>query len=169
MKRFICIFLLLILALSFVSCSSETDEHGEVSYEYARNFLVLDQDGNTVTLSQFIGKPIVINFWASWCPPCKAELPDFEKAYKEYGDVVFLMVNLTDGSRETVDSAKDFISQNGYTFPVYFDTEFSASYAYSLSSIPVTCFIDEEGNLVTSRVGMIDYDTLVDGIKKITE
>lgn len=160
---------MLILAFSFVSCSSETDEHGEVSYEYARNFLVLDQDWNTVTLSQFIGKPIVINFWASWCPPCKAELPDFEKAYKEYGDVVFLMVNLTDGSRETVDTAKDFISRNGYTFPVYFDTEFSASYAYSLSSIPVTCFIDEEGNLVTSRVGMIDYDTLVDGIKKITE
>ena len=83
--------------------------------------------------------------------------------------MVFLMVNLTDGSRETVDTAKDFISQNGYTFPVYFDTEFSASYAYLLSSIPVTCFIDEEGNLVTSRVGMIDYDTLVDGIKKITE
>lgn len=169
MKRILCICLFLVLALSFVSCSDNKDDVNDVSYEYARNFLVLDSDGNSVTLSDYIGKPIVLNFWASWCPPCKAELPDFEKAYKEYGDVEFLMVNLTDGSRETVESAKDFISQNGYTFPVYYDTEFSASYAYSLSSIPVTCFIDAEGNLVASRVGMIDYDTLVSCIEKITE
>lgn len=169
MKRTVYIFLLLILAFSFASCASEDKTPNDVSYEYARNFIVTDGDGNTVTLSDYIGKPIVINFWASWCPPCVSELPDFEKAYKEYENVEFLMVNLTDGSRETVESAKDFVSQNGYTFPVYYDTEFSASYAYSLSSIPVTCFIDAEGNIVASRVGMIDYDTLVSCIEQITE
>lgn len=88
----------------------------------APDFPVLDADGNTVRLSDMFGKPVVINFWATWCPPCKRELPDFDRLCREYGDrVVFMMVNLTDGRRDTVDGTKKFVSEKGYTFPVYFE------------------------------------------------
>ncbi len=123
---------------------------------YAPDFAVMDKDGNLVKLSDFLGKPIVLNFWATWCPPCKAELPDFDEAATAYGeDVVFLMVNLTDGSRDTVTSVKEFVSTNGYTFPVYFDTQYSAASAYQVFSIPTTYLINTEGVIVGSKVGMM--------------
>ena len=122
---------------------------------------MLDKDGNTVRLSEKFGKPIVINFWATWCPPCKQELPDFDKLCKEYGDrVVFMMVNLTDGYRDTVDGTKRFVSGKGYTFPVYFDTKDNAASAYNVSSIPQTTFIDAKGNIYTTRIGAMNEATL---------
>ena len=80
----------------------------------APDFPVLDADGNTVRLSDMFGKPVVINFWATWCPPCKRELPDFDRLCREYGDrVVFMMVNLTDGRRDTVDGTKNLFRRKG--------------------------------------------------------
>lgn len=71
----------------------------------APDFIMTDADGNEVSLSDFIGKPIVLNFWATWCSPCKSELPTFDAAYATYGeDVQFIMLNLTDGYRETVEA-----------------------------------------------------------------
>ena len=137
---------------------------------YAPDFAVLDKDGNTVKLSDFRGKPVVINFWATWCPPCKQELPDFNKAAETYkDDVVFLMVNLTDGQRDTVNVVKAFVADNGYTFPVYFDTSYSAANAYSISSIPATYFINAKGEVVSYKVGMMTADELDTGIKLLTE
>ena len=134
----------------------------------AVDFRVLDWEGNTVKLSDFYGKPIVVNFWASWCPPCKAELPDFEAACKAYeGEVTFLMVNLTDGDRETVEIAKSYISAQGYTFPVYFDTTYEAAYVYGISSIPQTYFINAEGEIVARATGMINAAQLEQGIGMI--
>ena len=152
----------------------------------APDFTVYDADGNKVALSDFKGEPVVVNFWASWCPPCKAELPDFEAAYQEVGiknsadggdaagsdaadaqAVRFLMVNLTDGQRETLDTAGKFIADEGYTFPVYFDTDLDATYTYGISSIPMTLFIDSDGNVQDYYIGMIDEQTLRSGIEKI--
>lgn len=80
----------------------------------APDFPVLDADGNIVRLSDMFGKPVVINFWATWCPPCKRELPDFDRLCREYGDrVVFMMVNLTDGRRDTVDGTKNLFRRKG--------------------------------------------------------
>lgn len=134
------------------------------------DFTVLDGDGNEVKLSELFGKPIVLNFWATWCPPCKAEMPDLQKAYETYGeDIRFVMVNLTDGSRDTVDGVKQFIEDNGYTFPVYFDTQYSAAMAYSVSSIPTTYFISPEGTLLQSKVGMLTEAEIEAAMQLLTE
>lgn len=153
------------------SDSSATDAKSEQDAKnLAPNFTMLDKDGKTVELSSKKGKPIILNFWASWCPPCKAEMPDFEEAYKKYGnEVEFMMVNLTDGYQETLQKAKEHISSNGYTFPVYFDTESTGAYAYNISSVPATYVIDAEGNIVDHAIGMMTAEDLESAIALVTK
>ncbi|MBQ8687305.1 MAG: TlpA family protein disulfide reductase [Ruminococcus sp.] len=143
------------------SASDTQDTAEEESTIPAPDFTVQDRSGETVSLSDYFGKPIVINFWATWCGPCKSELPAFDALSKEYGeDVHFLMVNLTDGQRETIEIVEEFLEENGYEFPVYFDTEYMASYTYGAYSIPLSVFIDKEGNVVNSHVGAMSEETL---------
>ena len=145
--------------------NKQDDEKEKVS---APDFTVLNSEGESVKLSSFFGKPIVLNFWASWCPPCKSEMPHFETVYQTVkDDVVFLMVNMVDGQRETSDTGKKYVKDNGYSFPVYFDTEQEAAYVYNISSIPSTLFIDKTGNIVTGYQGAIDENTLIDSINLI--
>ena len=150
---------------------SEDDQQGgaEPELQTAPDFTVYDADGNAVKLSDYFGKPIVLNFWASWCGPCKAEMPDFEEVYKERGEEIqFLMVNCT-GGRETLESAKSFIADSGYTFPVFYDLDLDASMTYGTSSIPMTFFIDAEGYLTAYTQGTTNADVLLQGIGMITE
>lgn len=146
------------------------EETEEINNPYAApDFKVTDLDGNEVKLSDFFGKPIVLNFWATWCYYCKEEMPDFNKAYLEYPDVQFLMINATDGIQETLEKAKKYVEDEGFDFDVYFDTELDAVSAYGVTGFPCTYFIDSDGSLVTRGRGMLDYDTLVRGIGMITE
>ena len=134
----------------------------------APDFVVYDIDGNEVHLSDFFGKPIVVNFWASWCGPCKSEMPDFHEKYLEIGEEIqFLFINMTDGSRETVETASSFIEEQGYTFPVFYDTSLNAAYTYGAYSLPTTFFIDAEGNGIAQATGAIDGATLQKGIDMI--
>jgi len=134
----------------------------------APDFTVFDADGKEVRLSDFIGTPVVLNFWASWCGPCQSEMADFDRAAAEHnGQVQFLMVNLTDGGRETVQVASDFVAANGYTFPVFFDTNYSAASAYGVSAIPATYFINAEGHVVARGTGALDAASLAQGISLI--
>lgn len=144
---------------------SETEEKTK-----APDFVVYDRQGNEVRLSDYIGKPVVINFWASWCGPCKMEMPDFNEKYSEFdGKVQFMMINMTDGKSETVESASEFILENNYTFPVFYDTDSDAAYNYGVYSIPTTLFIDKDGYFVAQATGAIDAQTLQKGIDMIIE
>ena len=140
----------------------------EASANPAPDFTFYDADGKPHKLSEFRGQPVILNFWASWCGPCKNEMPDFQKAYETYGDrIQFIMLNLTDGTGETVDTAKAFLETVPYTFPVYFDTAMEGAYTYGVNSIPITWFIDAEGNLIAQGPGMLSAELLQKGIDMI--
>lgn len=131
----------------------------------APDFKVYDKDGNATYLSDYSGKPVIVNFWASWCGPCKMEMPDFEDKYRAFGsDIQFMMVNMTDGYRETVDTASSFIEEEGYVFPVFYDRDSSATNTYGVYSLPMTFFIDADGYIVAQATGAIDGETLQRGI-----
>ena len=144
------------------------DSEDEAQNALAPDFTVYDRDGNPVKLSDYRGKPVVLNFWSSRCGPCQMEMPDFQKAYEDLGEEIhFIMVNVTDGSWDTVDSASAFIAENNYTFPVFYDPAISAASAYGVSSLPTTYFIDAEGNGVAYGMGAMDLETLMSGIDMI--
>ena len=146
--------------------TADTDpEETAAEANAAPDFTVYDAEGNAYRLSDFRGKPVVLNFWASWCGPCKSEMPDFEEACKEYGEEIhFVMVNLTDGSQETVKTASAFIASQGYTFPVYYDTDMDAAITYGIYAVPVTYFIDANGSVVTYAQGALSASNLQKGI-----
>lgn len=134
----------------------------------APDFTVYDAKGNKVKLSDFKGKPVVLNFWASWCTYCKKEMPDFNEVYADAGkDVTFLMVDAVDGQYETQSSGQAYVDAQKYSFPVYFDNDGQASEAYGISGIPETVFIDADGYIVTVHAGLMDKAALLAGIKQI--
>ena len=147
---------------------TQASQEDEAEPMMAPDFIVLDREGAEVSLSDFIGKLVILNFWASWCGPCKSEMPEFEAAYQKYREEIqFMMVNLTDGSRETVETAAEYIAGEGYTFPVFFDTESDAAITYGATSIPVTYFVDAEGHLVAYGSGALSGEILQSGMEMI--
>jgi len=153
-----------------VAATSRPQESTEAVEEvqYAPDFYMEDAEGNGYKLSDFRGKPVILNFWASWCGPCKAEMPELEKAYQEYGDQIqFVIVDLVEGRTETKEMGLAHITESGYTFPVFFDVNQEASGAYRIMAIPLTCFIDAEGVLVSSVNQMISAEALHAGIDSI--
>jgi peroxiredoxin len=136
--------------------------------DVAPDFTVTMLDGRTIKLSELRGNVVMVCFWATWCPPCRREMPEFQKMYEElYGEVVFLMVNVT-YTGETVSGVKEFLLENGYTFTVLYDTYGEASDAYGIEAYPTTYFIDKDGYLIARAVGAISLEVLKSGIDLIT-
>ncbi len=136
----------------------------------APDFTVYDGEGNAVSLSSMQGKPVVVNFWASWCGPCKSEMPDFQKAYEQHGEAVhFMIVNMTDGMQETKEKAKAYVDKQGFTFPVYYDTDMDAAMTYGVNTIPATYFVAADGSLIARANGAISLATLEKGLSMIME
>ncbi len=133
------------------------------------DFVVYDLDGNEVKLSDMKGRPVVINVWSSWCYACTKELPEFEAAYKEYGDTVtFMMINRTDGTKETMRSLTVFLQDKGYEFPVYCDTSGEAYRDLRVYGVPMTFFIDADGYIRYHISSEITNEELIYGIEKIS-
>lgn len=114
-------------------------------------------DGSTVTLSDLKGKPVLINFWATWCGPCVMEMPAFERLMEDYGDEISLVAVNCGDDAETV---KDFVEENGFTFPIALDEDFEITMTYPSNGIPYTVIVDSEGVITHISTGAADADTM---------
>lgn len=122
------------------------------------DFKLKDLNGKEVSLNDFKGKNVLLNFWATWCPPCKAEMPDIEKFYQENknSDLVILAVNLGE-DKQTV---KSFIDKNKYNFDILLDSNQDVATKYNIVSIPTSFFIDKEGNIVSKKIGAMTIEEM---------
>ena len=148
----------------------EEEENGEMA---AIDFTLYDQYGKEHSLSDYKGKTIFLNFWATWCPPCKAEMPDIQKLYESYGadgEVVILGVAAPNFGNETdEDGIKAFLKENGYTYPVLMDTTGELFMQYGISSYPTTFMIDKEGNVFGYVSGQLSEDMMKSIIRQTIE
>lgn len=147
------------------------EESGEVPVVPAPDFTLTDQYGETHTLSDYQGQTVFLNFWATWCGPCKMEMPDIQALYEEWdenaGDVVVLGVAGPDIGREG--SAEDiaaFLGENGYTYPVVMDDTGALFYQYGISAYPTTFMIDTEGNVFGYVQGALTREIMDDIIQQ---
>ncbi len=170
--------LVVIIAGAFVTYNvykENADNSTKVTNQSKENakmsdFSFFDINNTEVKLSDFSGKPIVLNFWASWCPSCIGELPYFQSAYDTHKDnVQFIMLNLTDGERETAESVKSFITEKNYTFPVFLDKKAEGANTYGIYSIPQTLFIDNDGKIIYTHTGAISFQEIEKYIKEISD
>ena len=161
-----------IAALGLLGSSSEPDFTGPSvlnnngNLEKALDFSMTDSKGNTISLNNFIsqGVPIVLNFWASWCPPCTSEMPYFDKVFLEVGEEVqFMMLNLA----EPPHIGADYVKKNNFSFPVFFDTYEEGAYQYRISAIPLTLFINKDGYIALKIPGSLSENALRAGIELI--
>jgi len=146
-------------------------EHYISSYDKVSDpgdFVVQDASGKNVALSDLKGKPVLINFAASWCTYCKQEMPDIQKAYEKYGDdVQFMIIDAVGQSGETKAKFVKLIKTGGYTFPVYYDNKQSALEAFAVTSYPQTYFINKNGKLVDQTLGATNFSDLETQIKAL--
>lgn len=156
------IFILLTVVFIMVSgCGdngdkNNTDTFQELSEEdLAPDFTAETVDGKEFVLSEQKGKVVLLNFWATWCGPCVGEMPAFEKLYSEYGEKIAI---LAVDCAEDKDTVKQFVSDNGYTFPVAYDTEGTISAKYPTSGIPYTLVIGKDGKVKKLFLGADDAD-----------
>lgn len=160
------LFLGLPLALVNVGQSQAAPGTGlQVGY-LAPDFVLPSLDGNMVRLSDFRGKKAVfINFWATWCPPCRLEMPTMEKAYQEYKGqgLEILAVSIDVGPKSVV---REFMQEYGLTFPVLMDPESEVMYLYRIFSIPASFLIDKKGIIRFKELGYRDW-TKAESRKKL--
>lgn len=158
------------------SANSAADNTSEKEIIPAYDFTLVDQYGTEHTLSDYKGKIVFLNFWATWCPPCKKEMPDIEALYndlgKNEGDVIVLAVanptsaEYPNNSDVTKEEIVTFLEKNGYTFPVVFDETGDILSNYYISSFPTTFFIDTEGNIFGYAPAMMTRDMMDNAIQQ---
>ena len=150
---------------------TQTEEKKGTEYAKAPDFIMWDQQGDQTSLQEILeGKPAVINFWTSKCPPCKEEMPDFEELYQEIKDQVqFIMVDGVGCMGETEESGRAYVEEQGFTFPVYYDLEMDGVLNYGIRAFPTTYILNWEGRLVTGGSGMITKETLQELLEQVME
>ncbi|ALX50537.1 cytochrome C biogenesis protein [Lentibacillus amyloliquefaciens] len=137
--------------------------------QYAPDFKVETLSGDTFQLSDLRGQKVIMNFWASWCGPCKDEMPEMQKFYEEYGDKVEVVaVNLT-GNDSGVKAVEEYVNKNGYTYPVPLDKDSKIQEQYDIYNIPTTYFIGTDGKVQQPpKLGPMTYDYMVEMIDKLS-
>lgn len=143
-----------------------TDKNDEIKIglekgNLAPDFELTTLDGRKVKLSDYRGKKVILNFWTTWCPPCRAEIPDMDKFYSSYKDkdIVILGVNLTKAEQDQT-SVKSFIKEYRVTYPIPLDKESLVAEMYQVSAIPTSYIIDPQGTIIQKIVGPMDFETM---------
>lgn len=119
----------------------------------APNFTLETLDGESVTLSDWQGKAVLLNFWATWCPPCKAEMPAFQQTYLDYKDEDFVILAVNATQQDSLEAIKAFREENSLTFPILLDNIGDVSSAYQVQSMPTSFFIDKKGIISEVVIG----------------
>jgi thiol-disulfide isomerase/thioredoxin len=138
----------------------------EVSYAVSPIYSLemTSQDGNQIRLADYLGKPLVINFWASWCTPCKQELPLLQSAYQENSpDIEFIGINMA----EPVPIAQEVINEFNLSFLVLMDDESKAADIVFIQALPTTLFFDANGQLLSRHIGLLNEELLGSYLEKI--
>ncbi len=117
----------------------------------APDFTLVDLDGNQVTLSDFRGKTVFINFWATWCPPCRAEMPEIEAVYQEYKDRGVVVIGVDIQEPEGV--VRQYVERGGFSWTFVLDTSGEVAVKYKVAAIPTSLFIDREGVIQAVNIG----------------
>ena len=142
------------------------DDRGVAIGEPVPDFVLATVDGEAVRLSDFRGKTLVLNFWATWCPPCRAEMPDFQALFEERegaGDLVILAVDKID--EDSPGAVRNFIDEFGLTFPVVLDTDGAdVTQRFDVRGLPATFFIDRDGVLRGRNFGPVFGELLEEGV-----
>lgn len=143
-----------------------TDEKVGLEVEnQAPDFHLQTLDGKEVRLSDYRGKRVMVNFWTTWCPPCRAEMPDMEKFYQEK-DIEILAVNLTE-SESSVKNVTNFVQEFNLTFPIILDKENVVGTQYRIRPIPTSYMIDANGIIHFKTFGPMNYEMMVQEFEKM--
>lgn len=132
----------------------------------APDFELETVDGETVKLSDYRGQKVLLNFWATWCPPCRAEMPDMQKFHEKYDDGVILAVNLTE-TEQSPENVDEFLEKYGITFAVLSDASTEVATLYNASALPTSYLIDTEGKVHNIAVGALNYEMMVQEFNKM--
>ena len=145
--------------------ANQIEELPQIGYK-APSFKLKGIDGKDYSLEQIKGKPVVVNFWTSWCPPCKKEAPELVKLYNQHrSKLEVYAVNLT--SQDSLGDAQAFVNEYGFSFPVLLDQEGMVGQRYQLQGIPTTVFINKEGLIVDRVVGYSGQEVLAQKFEKL--
>lgn len=154
---------LMVLVLTFGAVMS-LGAQSKTSTSKAPDVTLEMLDGSEVTLSNLNDKPVLLNFWATWCGYCVKEFPDLEEVWQEYGDDIHIIaINVGEGKS----AIEGFLKKSTYTFPIAMDTKYLASTAYQVSGIPVTIIINTDGTIAFSRVGMMSKTAMVRAVETV--
>ena len=143
--------------------ATDTEKQGLAKGDLAPDFELTTLAGDTVKLSDYRGKKIMLNFWASWCPPCRSEMPHMENYYtdnKESDNMEILAVNMTKTEKNKVESAKEFVDEYKLTFPILLDEDSEVMKMYQIKVYPTSYIINEEG-VITDKVMLPLDDTMI--------
>ncbi|UCZ53558.1 redoxin domain-containing protein [Bacillus shivajii] len=143
----------------------DEDDIGLDEGNYAPDFTLETLDGETMNLSDFRGQKVMINFWATWCPPCRAEMPDMQEVYENH-DIQIIAVNLTE-TEPSVDQVKDFRDDFGLTFPILLDHDIEVAGLYEIQPIPTSYMIDTEGRVQSIAFGALNKEMMVQRFENI--
>ncbi|WP_078594742.1 redoxin domain-containing protein [Evansella clarkii] len=135
------------------------EEVGLNQGDYAPDFELEMLDGSAAKLSDFRGEKIMLNFWATWCPPCRAEMPDMQEVYEE-NDVLILAVNLTQ-TETGMNAVESFVDDFGLTFPIMLDEDIEVADLYEIQPIPTSFMINSEGRIHNIAYGPMNKDMIV--------